>query len=95
MSLFKRFAFWLPILAVIHYMYELIVNPIKDIVLAIDPLLGFLITLFDGVVYDDKLFKLLFPGFLLHFSLWLTYGLIIDRIVKKFRSAAEKEKLDY
>ena len=86
MSLFKRFAFWLPILAVIYYMYELIVNPIKDIVLTIDPLLGFLFTLFDGVVYDNAHFKLLFPGFLLHFFLWLAYGLIIDRIVKKIKS---------
>ena len=86
MSLFKRFAFWLPIFAVVHYMYELFCNPIKDIVLAIDPLLSYLFTLFDGVVYDYENFKILFPGFLLHVLLWLIYGFIIDRIAKKLSS---------
>jgi len=82
MSLFKRFAFWLPLLSVINYIYELLFNPIKDMVGAIDLLLGILFNKFGDVVYDYENHKILFLGFLLHFFLWLIYGIIIDYIIK-------------
>ena len=93
MALFKRFTFWLPFLSVIHYIYEMVFNPIKDIVLAIDPLLGFLFNLFNGAVYDYENHLILFPGFLVHFVLWLLYGLIIDWILKNLSSIDYKKKL--
>lgn len=82
MSLLKRFAFWLPLFSVINYIIELLFNPFKDIVLGIDLLLGLLFTTFGDLVYDDQNFKILLPGFLLHFFLWLLYGLIIDYIIR-------------
>lgn len=88
MPLIKCFAFWLPILAIVNYIYELIFHPIKDIVLAIDPLLGFLFNVFDGVVYEN--YNILFLGFLLHFFLWFVYGVILDCIVKKLGSDKRK-----
>jgi len=83
MSLFKRFAFWLPLFAVINYIIEILVNPFKDIVLGIDILLGFLFRTFGDLVYDSQNFKILLPGFLLHFFLWLLYGLVIDYFIRK------------
>lgn len=82
--LLKRFAFWLPILAVVHYIFELVWNPVKDIVFAFDPLLAKILWMFNihGFLYDSEHFKILFPGFLLHLLLWLIYGLIIDYIIK-------------
>ena len=82
MSLFKRFVFWLPLLTVVHYIYELLFNPIKDIVLAIDPVLSYLFRLFGGTMYDYENYSILFYGFLLHFILWFIYGFIIDRFIK-------------
>ncbi|MEC1177063.1 hypothetical protein P9B03_01085 [Metasolibacillus meyeri] len=83
MSLFKRFAFWLPLLAVVNYIYELIVNPIIEAGLAVDPLLGFLLRKMGNIAYDYENFKLLLPGFLLHFFLWLLYGIVIDKFIKQ------------
>ena len=94
MSFFKRFAFWLPFLSVIHFIYEMLFNPIKDIVLAIDPLLGFLFKLFNGFVYNYESHLILFPGFLLHFVLWLLYGFIIDCILKNSSSIDYKKRGD-
>ena len=82
MSLFKRFGFWLPLLTVVNYIYELLFNPIKDIVLAIDPVLSYLFSLFGGTMYDYENHTILFYGFLLHFILWFLYGMIIDRFIK-------------
>lgn len=84
MSFFKRFSFWLPILAVIHYIFELLYNPVKDIIFALDPLLGkiFWALNIKGFLYDSENFKILFPGFLVHLSVWFIYGLIIDYIIK-------------
>lgn len=83
MFLLKRFSFWLPLLALIHYINELIYNPIKDIVFAIDPLLNFLLTTLNnsGFLYDYENHKILFPGFLFHFCLWLIYGVVIDYFI--------------
>ncbi|WP_107841604.1 hypothetical protein [Metasolibacillus meyeri] len=83
MSLFKRFAFWLPLLAVVHYIHELILNPITDAALAVDPLLSFLLMKMGHIAYDYENFKLLLPGFLLHFFLWLLYGIVIDKFIKQ------------
>ncbi|WOV83696.1 hypothetical protein PGH26_12530 [Sporosarcina jeotgali] len=84
MSLLKRFAFWLPVMAVIHYIFELLWNPVKDMIFAFDPLLAKIFGLLDsnGFLYDNEHFKILFPGFLVHFFLWLIYGVIIDYIIK-------------
>ncbi|MCT6923478.1 hypothetical protein [Metasolibacillus sp.] len=81
--LLKRFAFWLPVLAVVNYIFELIVNPIKDVGLAVDPLLSFILMNMGNITYDHENFKLLFPGFLIHFSLWLLYGVLIDKFIKQ------------
>lgn len=82
MKLLRRWAFWLPLLAVINYIYELLYRPIKHLVLALDPLLALLFKLFDNIVYDADSYKILFPGFLIHFLLLLTYGWIIDCLIK-------------
>lgn len=83
MFLFKRFSFWLPVLAVIYYIGELLFNPYKDIIFGLDLLLGKIFsTLNDhGFLYDNEHFKILFPGFLIHFFLWFLYGVLIDYIV--------------
>lgn len=84
MFLLKRFSFWLPLLSLIHYINELIYNPIKDIVFAIDPLLNFSLTILNnsGFLYDYENYEFLFPGFLLHFCLWLIYGVVIDYFIR-------------
>lgn len=83
MVLLKRFAFWLPLLTIIHYIYELTINPVKDIVFAFDPILSFLFNMLSNVTYDVEQNKILIPGFLIHFFLWLIYGLIIDSFIRK------------
>ncbi len=67
-----------------NYLFELMYNPVKDMVFAIDPLLNFLLNMLNSneFFYDYGNFKILFPGFLLHFCLWLIYGVIIDYIIK-------------
>ncbi|MGF9979184.1 hypothetical protein ABE042_22630 [Viridibacillus arvi] len=92
MSPLKRFAFWLPVITVIHYILELLWNPIKDIVFAIDPLLAKIFGVLNsqGFLYDGEHFKILFPGFLVHFFLWLIYGLIIDYIINLIFKQNEK-----
>lgn len=83
MSLLKRFSFWLPVLAVIHYLFELLYNPVKDIVFALDPLLGkiFWTLNMDGILYDSEHSKILFLGLLVHLFVWFIYGLIIDYVI--------------
>lgn len=83
MSLFKRFSFWLPALAVLNYVIELIWNPYKEIVFGIDLLLAELFWTLNrqGMLYNNEQFKILFPGFLLHFFLWLIYGLVIGAMI--------------
>lgn len=83
MTIFKRFAFWLPLLAIIYYIYELTVNPIKDLIFAIDPLLTILVKVLGHIAYDYENSKILIPGFLVHFFLWLIYGIILDYILPK------------
>lgn len=83
MSLLKRFSFWFPALAVINYLIELLWNPVKDMVFAFDPLLAKIFGALNsyGFLYDNEHFKILFPGFLVHFFLWLIYGIVIDYII--------------
>jgi len=83
MSLLKRFAFWLPVMAIVHYIFELLWNPVKDIVFAFDLLLAIISGVLNshGFLYDHEHHKILFPGFLVHFFLWLIYGTIIDYII--------------
>ncbi|SKA89957.1 hypothetical protein SAMN04244570_0909 [Sporosarcina newyorkensis] len=84
MSFLKRFSFWLPVLAVIHYIIELLYNPVKDIIFALDPLLGktFWALNIHDFLYDSEHSKILFPGLLVHLFVWLIYGIIIDYIFK-------------
>ncbi|MFC5603750.1 hypothetical protein [Sporosarcina koreensis] len=93
MSLLKRFAFWLPVIAIIHYIFELLWNPVKDIVFAFDPLL---VKIFgalnsNGYLYDNEHLKILFPGFLVHFILWLIYGAIIDYIINVLFTQSKRD----
>ncbi|MCG7334875.1 hypothetical protein MHZ95_06270 [Sporosarcina sp. ACRSM] len=94
MSLLKRFAFWLPVLTVIHYMFEVLWNPVKDIVFAFDPLLAKIFWMLNsgGFLYDDEHFKILFLGFLVHFLLWFIYGLIIDYMINLIFRQNEKAR---
>ncbi|WP_342511931.1 hypothetical protein MKY34_15035 [Sporosarcina sp. FSL K6-1522] len=93
MSLLKRFSFWLPAMAIIHYIFELLWNPVKDIVFAFDPLLAGIFGVLNshGFLYDNEHFKILFPGFLVHFFLWLIYGAVIDYIINVLFSLNRKD----
>lgn len=82
LSQLKRFAFWLPLLACLNYVFELTVNPIKDILLT-DPLLQRSLRMMGDIGYDSDQYQLLFPGFLVHFFLWFVYGRMIDWFVKQ------------
>ncbi len=47
-----------------------------------DPILIYLINKLGSSLYNYEEFKLLLPGFLLHFFLWLLYGIAIDNVIK-------------
>ncbi|GKV70205.1 hypothetical protein NCCP2716_27030 [Sporosarcina sp. NCCP-2716] len=93
MTVFRRLSFWLPVLAVMLYVNELWMNPAKDIVFAVDPLLAQIVGVLNhrDYLYDHDRLQMLFPGFLVHVILWFLYGLFIDYAIHILFKQEEKE----
>ncbi|GEM_PF-6575570 len=93
MTVFRRLSFWLPALALTLYVNELWMNPAKDIVFAVDPLLAKIVGALDhrNLLYDHTRLQMLFPGFLVHVILWFFYGLIIDYAIHVLFKPGKKE----
>lgn len=83
-KILKKFLFWLPFLSLVLIVFEIIVQPIKHIWMAIDPIYAYLYL----VLLED--FHSLTYALILHFILAIIYGFVLDRFIEKLRTNPNK-----